>query len=115
MATGMFATLVIASDGTAVDDTYTAVRPFRVIDAFGIVTNQVASTTTVQRQALGAGALNDVSSAITDNAAAGTLARTASVAPAQAAFVATDVMQFTSSGLGRQRMFVEVIPDDVTV
>jgi len=114
MASKLSPILVIETDGSVVDDTYTCTRPFHVYDVHGLVTNQVASNTTVQRQTGGTGAFNALSSALTDNAAAGTLARTTSLATAEDAFAVGDVLRGGSSGLGRQALFIAIVVDPIT-
>jgi len=109
MAVNIRAVLVLESEGGA-SETYTATRPFRIYDFHGTVVTQAATTTTLDRQALGTGGFTAVSSALTDNAAAGTLARTVSIDPAEDDVVATDVLRFTSSGAGRQNGYVAIIP-----
>jgi hypothetical protein len=107
MATSISRVLCIRTDGLTASDTFTANRAFKVIDVHGVVTTQAATTTTVQR---GSPLFAACSSALTDNAVVGTLARTASIAPAEDDFVTGNVLRALSSGAGRQRVFTQIIP-----
>jgi hypothetical protein len=109
MAVSIRAVLLLESEGLA-NETYTAVRPFRIYDFHGVVSTQAATTTTLQRQALGAGAFNAVSSALSDNAAAGTVARTTTLVPAEDDVAPTDVLSVTNSGAGRQVTYTAIVP-----
>lgn len=107
MAVNIRPCLVIESEGLA-NEALTATRPFRVYDVHGQVVTQAVTTTTVQRAA------NPVSSALTDNAAAGSVARTTSIVIAEDDFAVADVMNFTNSGAGRQNIYVAIIPRAIT-
>ena len=107
MAVNTRPVLAIESEGLQ-NEALTATRPFRVYDVHGVVVTQAATTTTVQRAA------TPVSSALTDNAAAGSLARTTTLDLAQDDFAVGDVMNFTNSGAGRQIVYVAIIPRAIT-
>lgn len=110
MATSDTRLQTIRSTGVNQNEDFVAVRSFKIFDIVAIVVTQAATTTTAQRQALGAGAFNAVSNAMTDNAAAGTVTRAATLAPAEDDFAATDVLRFAGSGAGRQQMWALVLP-----
>lgn len=110
MAIAIVDVLLLESDGAAQNEDWTANRPLRIYDAIGIGATQGVTTTTVQRQALGAGAFVAVTDAMTDNVAPGTINRALSIAPAQDDVVATDVIRCAGSGVGRQAVYIKVIP-----
>lgn len=110
MATSFNRVLMISSNAANQNEDFVATRAFKVFDVSGVVVTQAATTTTAQRQALGAGAFNAISSALSDNAAAGTISRTTTLAAAQQTFAATDVLRFAGSGAGRQACYALIKP-----
>ena len=96
---------------TAQNEDFTATRAGLVIDAWlTSVAGAGGDTVTVQRQALGAGAFNAVSSAMACADALGTIARTTLAAVAQDAIAATDVVRAAGSAVGtRGNVYIPVL------
>jgi len=110
MAVETRAILVLESDGAANPDDYTVTRPFRVWDVHGVEAVNGLATTTISRQALGTGAFNALSSAISSGGGVGTLARTTLLAPAQYNCLPTDVLRILDAGAGRLLCYIKIIP-----
>ncbi len=111
MATGTQVTYTVEidvdADGTAGID-YTLIHPGTIADAWFVTTTGGAFTVTLRRQAQGAGAFNDVSSALS-TAAANDVARTVDIEAAQASCAAGDVLRaLASAGGGAVRGYLYV-------
>lgn len=116
MSTSIRDCLVIEMISEAQNEDYTATRPGDVVDVhLTSIAGMMGETITLQRQALGAGAFNAITGALACADALGTLARTALVAVAQDAVVATDVLRAAGSGATtRARTIIQFLPSPIT-
>jgi hypothetical protein len=110
------ASLILQITMTAQNEDFTAARPFDIIDCW---TRTIAGagggdTTTLERQALGVGAFNAVSSTIVTANVANAVVRTVTLVDAQAHVVATDVIRAAGSAAAtRAEVFVTILPDPI--
>jgi hypothetical protein len=112
VAVSIRAVLLLEGDGAADPDDYVVTRGLRIYDVQGAVGTPSlgGTTTTLQRQALGAGAFNAVSSALASDGVAGTVVRTTLLVPAQVVLAPTDVLRQDDDGAGRLLLYTGLIP-----